>query len=69
MARHPALSRPCPCSRNSTARAAYEHGYNVTLVTDAMTDRDAEAHRHSMERIFPLLGESGSTALLAKTRA
>ena len=23
----------------STARAAYEHGYNVTLATDAMTDR------------------------------
>ncbi|MFI6743372.1 isochorismatase family protein [Nonomuraea sp. NPDC050451] len=57
----------------STARAAYEHGYNVTLVADAIADRDAETHRHSMERIFPLLGESGSTAeiigLLAKTRA
>lgn len=57
----------------STARAAYEYSYNVTLVTDAMTDRDAEAHRHSVERIFPLLGETGSTAeiidLLAKTRA
>lgn len=55
----------------STARAAYDHGYNVTLVTDALADRDAEAHRHSMERIFPLLGESGSTAeiigLLAET--
>ncbi|MER7506573.1 hydrolase [Nonomuraea pusilla] len=57
----------------STARAAYEHGYNVTLVTDAMTDLDAQAHRHSLERIFPLLGESATTAevidLLAKTRA
>ncbi|MEV4569946.1 isochorismatase family protein [Nonomuraea sp. NPDC049419] len=56
----------------STARAAYEHGYNVTLVTDAIADRDAETHRHSMERIFPLLGERASTAevidLLAKTR-
>ncbi|MEU6408130.1 isochorismatase family protein [Microbispora sp. NPDC046933] len=46
----------------STARAAHEHGYDVTLVTDAMTDRDAEVHRHSVERIVPLLGESGSTA-------
>ncbi|MBB5085092.1 isochorismatase family protein [Nonomuraea endophytica] len=57
----------------STARAAYEHGYNVTLVTDALADRDAEAHRHSIERIFPLLGQSATTAevidLLAKTRA
>lgn len=46
----------------STARAAYEHGYHVTLATDAMTDRDAESHRHSVERIFPRLGETGTTA-------
>ncbi|MEU7057133.1 hydrolase [Streptomyces sp. NPDC046197] len=55
----------------STARAAYEHGYHVTLVTDAMSDLDAEAHRGSVERIFPRLGETGTTAdvldLLAKT--
>ncbi|GAA3691200.1 hydrolase [Nonomuraea antimicrobica] len=57
----------------STARAAYAHGYNVTLATDAAADRDSQAHHHSLERIFPLLGERGSTAeiigLLAKTRA
>lgn len=56
----------------STARAAHEHGYHVTLATDAMADVDAEAHRNSVERIFPRLGESGTTAeiveLLAKTR-
>ncbi|MGP9022651.1 hydrolase [Streptomyces sp. BR1] len=56
----------------STARAAHEHGYHVTLATDAMADMDAEAHRNSVERIFPRLGESGTTAeiaaLLAKTR-
>ncbi|WP_280244202.1 isochorismatase family protein [Nocardia abscessus] len=56
----------------STARAAYEHGYHVTLATDAMADLNAEAHRNSVERIFPLLGETGSTTeivdLLAKTR-
>ena len=55
----------------STARAAHEHGYHVTLATDAMTDRAAEAHRHSVERIFPRLGERGTTAeilaLLATT--
>ncbi|MEV0094132.1 hydrolase [Streptomyces sp. NPDC050738] len=54
----------------STARAAHEHGYHLTLVTDAMTDRDADAHRHTTERIFPRLGETGTTAevldLLAK---
>ena len=45
----------------STARSAYDHGYNVVLVTDAMTDRDADAHRHSVEKIFPRLGETSST--------
>ena len=40
----------------STARAAYEHGYHVVLATDAMTDMDADAHRGSVERVFPKLG-------------
>lgn len=46
----------------STARAAYEHGYHVTLATDAMSDRSAEAHRASVEQLFPRLGETGTTA-------
>jgi nicotinamidase-related amidase len=51
----------------STARAASEHGYNVTFVTDAMTDMVAEAHESSIRRIFPRLGELCTTAeLLAK---
>lgn len=45
----------------STARSAYDLGYNVVLVIDAMTDRDAEAHRHSIEKIFPRLGETATT--------
>jgi nicotinamidase-related amidase len=45
----------------STARSAYDLGYNVTLVVDAMTDRDADAHRHSVEKIFPRLGEIAKT--------
>jgi nicotinamidase-related amidase len=45
----------------STARSAHDLGYNVTLVVDAMTDRDADAHRHSIEKIFPRLGESAKT--------
>lgn len=56
----------------STARAAYEHGYHVTIATDAVTDLNAEAHRNSLERIFPRLGESAGTEeileLFAKTR-
>ena len=45
----------------ATARSAYDHGYNVVLVVDAMTDRDAEAHGHSIEKIFPRIGETDTT--------
>ncbi|MGO9167586.1 MAG: isochorismatase family protein [Candidatus Sulfotelmatobacter sp.] len=50
----------------STARSAYDLGYNVALVVDAMTDRDADAHRHSVEKIFPRLGETDTTANVLK---
>ena len=45
----------------STARHARELGFNVTLATDAMTDRDPDAHFNSVTRIFPRLGETGAT--------
>ncbi|WP_234539867.1 isochorismatase family protein [Streptomyces shenzhenensis] len=45
----------------STARSAHDHGYHVVLATDAMTDPDADAHRHSVERVFPKLGETATT--------
>ncbi|KVH48663.1 isochorismatase family protein [Burkholderia diffusa] len=45
----------------STARQAHELGYNVTLAVDAMTDLNADAHANSVERLFPRLGETGST--------
>jgi nicotinamidase-related amidase len=45
----------------STARSAYDHGYNVVLVVDAMTDRSEGAHRHCVENIFPRLGETDTT--------
>ena len=45
----------------STARSAHDLGYHVTLVVDAMTDRDADSHRHSVEKIFPRLGETAKT--------
>ena len=45
----------------ATARNAYDHGYNVALVVDAMTDLSAEAHRHSVEMTFPRIGETAST--------
>jgi len=45
----------------STARSAYDYGYNFVLVVDAMTDRDADAHRHSVEKTFPRLGQTDTT--------
>jgi nicotinamidase-related amidase len=45
----------------STARCAYDLGYNVTLVVDAMTDRDPDAHRHCLEKVFPRIGETATT--------
>jgi nicotinamidase-related amidase len=44
----------------STARQAYELGFNVTLATDAMMDLSPEAHEHSIRLIFPRLGETGA---------
>jgi nicotinamidase-related amidase len=50
----------------STARSAYDLGYHVALVVDAMTDRDADAHRHCVEKIFPRLGETDMTDNILK---
>lgn len=46
----------------SSARAAHEHGYSVTVVTDAVTDIRLETHVNSVERIFPLLAETGTAS-------
>jgi nicotinamidase-related amidase len=53
----------------ATARSAYDLGYHVVLVADAMTDRDAEAHRHSILKIFPRLGETETTENVLKAIA
>ena len=45
----------------ATARQAFELGFNLTFATDAITDRDAEAHHNSVTRIFPRIGETGTT--------
>ncbi len=50
----------------ATARSAYDHGYNVALIVDAMTDRDADAHRCSVEKVFPRLGETDTTDSVLK---
>ena len=45
----------------SIARQAHELGFNVTLAVDAMTDMSSDAHINSVMRIFPRLGETGTT--------
>jgi nicotinamidase-related amidase len=45
----------------STARHAYELGFNVALAVDAMTDLSLEAHDHSVTMTFPRLGETGTS--------
>ncbi len=48
----------------STARAAFELGYNLTFASDAMTDMSAEAHDRALRLIFPRMGEVDSTAAI-----
>jgi nicotinamidase-related amidase len=45
----------------STARHAHELGFNVTLAVDAMTDMNLDAHVNSVTRIFPRIGDTGTT--------
>jgi nicotinamidase-related amidase len=46
----------------STARSAHELGYHVVLAVDAMLDLAPESHAHSVQRIFPRLGETTTTS-------
>ena len=46
----------------STARDAYDAGYNVVIAVDAVTDRSIESHDNSVARVFPALGEVAGTA-------
>jgi len=45
----------------STARDAYELGFELVFAEDAMTGTHAESHRNSMERIFPRMGRVRAT--------
>jgi nicotinamidase-related amidase len=45
----------------STARAANERGYELTVVTDAVTDTSSSAHLNSLHAIFPRIAELATT--------
>lgn len=54
----------------TTARQAFEAGFNIAFAVDAMTDLHAEAHENSITRIFPRLGETGTAAdIIARLNA
>jgi nicotinamidase-related amidase len=45
----------------STARDAYERGYELIFASDAMTGMSAESHANAIERIFPRMGRVRTT--------
>jgi nicotinamidase-related amidase len=45
----------------STARDAYERGYEIVFAADAMSGLYAESHANAVERIFPRIGRVRST--------
>jgi nicotinamidase-related amidase len=45
----------------STARAAYDRGYHLVFVEDAMSTISPEWHRFAVENIFPRMGRVRST--------
>ena len=53
----------------ATGRSAFDHGYNVVYVVDAMTDMNAEAHRVCVEKVFPRIGETATTEDVLKMLA
>ena len=50
-----------PFAVESTARDAYERGYELVFAEDAMAGRNAESHGNSIAYIFPLIGRVRST--------
>ena len=49
----------------STARQAWELGYELVIVTDATTSVQLEAHDNSMRRIFPRIARLAASDALA----
>lgn len=46
----------------STARNAWELGYNVNIIVDAVTDNNLDAHMNSVSLIFPRMAQTSTTA-------
>ena len=46
---------------DSTGRAAYERGYNVTILSDCSSARTATEHDFFCENVFPLYGRAATS--------
>jgi nicotinamidase-related amidase len=46
----------------STARDAYERGFDQVFVSDAMSALSPQAHEHCLTRIFPRMGHVRDTS-------
>ena len=46
----------------TTARSAYDHGYQQVLVEDAMASRNADEHDWTVRHVFPRIGRVRTTA-------
>jgi nicotinamidase-related amidase len=54
----------------TTARSAYDHGYEQILVEDAMACRSADEHTWTIQRVFPKVGRVRTTVeVLAALRS
>ncbi|MGH7866959.1 MAG: isochorismatase family protein [Candidatus Dormibacteraceae bacterium] len=45
----------------STARQAYEHGYNTVIVSDAISSLSVDDHNFAIRRIFPRISQVDTT--------
>jgi nicotinamidase-related amidase len=51
----------------STARAAFDRGYELVFAEDAMSSINAEAHRFATTAIFPRMGRVRTTAAILES--
>lgn len=50
----------------STARAAFDRGYELVFAEDAMSSMSAEAHNFACQNLFPVMGRVRSTGHILK---
>ena len=52
----------------STARVAYEYGYQLVFAEDAMASMSLTGHNHAIQEIFPRIGRVRSTSVILADR-